>query len=326
MMPHFCKSNRKIAMSLAFLERSCIFQSELEADMNRLPIEKRVQIISLLVEGMSMRSVSRVADVSINTVSKLLADVGEASAAYMDQAMRDLTITDVQVDEIWAFIGAKQKNVPANADPARGLGDCYTFTAIDRATKLMPCYMLGYRTAECAQQFMADLELRLATRIQLTTDAMGGYPGAVAKAFGLAGVDYAVLNKTYEGGPMVVEAKRRYSPAVCVGATKEVVCGSPEMKQVSTSHVERANLTMRMGMRRFTRLTNAFSKKIEMHFAAVSLHFMHYNFARIHKTLKVTPAMQAGLCGHIWSIEDICKLVAEPEAKKRGPYKARAAS
>ncbi len=290
--------------------------------MNRLPIEKRVQIVSLLVEGMSMRSVSRVADVSINTVTKLLEDVGAASSAYMDQVMRDLTITDVQVDEIWAFIGAKQKNVPANADPARGLGDCYTFTAIDRTTKLMPCYMLGYRTAECAQQFMQDLESRLANRIQLTTDGMGGYPAAVAKAFGVD-VDYAVLNKSYEGGPMVVEAKRRYSPAVCVGATKEVVCGSPELKQVSTSHVERANLTMRMGMRRFTRLTNGFSKKIEMHMHAVSLHFMHYNFARIHKTLKVTPAMQAGLSDHVWSVEEIVRLVAEPEAKKRGPYRKR---
>jgi IS1 family transposase len=293
--------------------------------MNRLPIEKRVQIVTMLVEGMSMRAVSRVADVSINTVTKLLADVGAACAEYQDKTLRNLTLTNIQVDEIWAFVGAKQKNVPADADPALGLGDCYTYTAIDRDTKLMPCYMLGYRTAESADYFMGDLASRLACRVQLTTDGMLGYPGAVAKHFG-NDVDYAVLNKSYEGGTPAVEAKRRYSPAVCVGATKNVVCGSPELRDVSTSHVERANLTMRMGMRRFTRLTNGFSKKIEMHMHAVSLHFMHYNFARIHKTLKVTPAMQAGIATHVWSIEEICNLVAEPEAKKRGPYKARVIS
>ena len=293
--------------------------------MNTLPIEKRVQIVSLLVDGMSMRAVSRVANVSINTVTKLLADVGAACSDFQDKTMRDLTLTNVQVDEIWAFIGAKQKNVPADADPARGLGDCYTFTAIDRATKLMPCYMLGYRTAECAGQFMQDLASRLAGRVQLTRDGLKSYPDAVEKAFG-CDVDYAVLNKTYEGGPMVVEAKRRYSPAVCVGATKIVVNGSPEVKMISTSHVERANLTMRMGMRRFTRLTNGFSKKIEMHMHAVSLHFMHYNFARIHKSLKVTPAMEAGIASHVWSIEEIVRLVAVPEAKKRGEYKPRQAA
>lgn len=291
--------------------------------MNRLPIEKRVQIVNLLVEGMSVRAISRVADVSINTVTKLLEEVGSACSDYQDRVMRNLTITNVQVDEIWAFIGAKQKNVPADADPTLGLGDCYTFTAIDRDTKLMPCFMLGYRTAECADQFMQDLASRLTGRVQLTTDALGAYPAAVEKAFG-ADVDYAVLNKTYEGGRAYVEAKRRYSPAVCVGATKNVVIGSPEMAMVSTSHVERANLTMRMGMRRFTRLTNAFSKKIEMHMHAVSLHFMHYNFARIHKTIKVAPAMQAGISDHLWSIEEIVRLVAQPEAKKRGAYKPRA--
>ncbi len=290
--------------------------------MNRLPIEKRVQIVTMLVEGMSMRSVSRVADVSINTVSKLLADVGVACAVYMDQAMRDLTLTNIQVDEIWAFIGAKAKNVPADADPALGLGDCYTYTAIDRDTKLMPCYMLGYRTSECADQFMADLASRLARRVQLTTDGMPGYPAAVERAFGEE-VDYTVLNKSYASGPAVKEAKRRYSPAECTGCTKDPKIGAPLLDQASTSHVERANLTMRMGMRRFTRLTNAFSKKLEMHFAAVSLHFMHYNFARIHKTIKVTPAMQAKIADHVWTIEEICNLVAEPEAKKRGPYKAR---
>ncbi len=291
--------------------------------MNRLPIEKRVQIVTLLVEGMSMRAVSRACDVSINTVTKLLEDVGAACSQYMDERMRGLTLRSVQVDEIWSFIGAKQKNVPADADPALGLGDCYCYTAIDRDTKLMPAYMLGYRTLECATQFMQDLAGRVVNRIQLTTDGMPAYPAAVAIAFnGL--VDFAVLNKTYECGIPQVEAKRRYSPAVCTGATKIVVFGSPDLGDVSTSHVERANLTMRMGMRRFTRLTNGFSKKIEMHMHAVSLHFMHYNFARIHKTLKVTPAMQAGLSDHVWTVEEIVRLVAEPEAKKRGPYKARA--
>ncbi len=293
--------------------------------MNRLPIEKRIQIVNLLVEGMSMRAVSRVAGVSINTVTKLLEEVGFACAQFQDQTMRGLTLTNVQVDEIWAFIGAKQKNVPHDADPALGLGDCYTFTAIDRDTKLMPCYMLGYRTAECAEQFMVELASRLACRVQLTTDGLNAYPKAVEKAFG-GDVDYAVLNKTYEGGMPSVEAKRRYSPAVCVGSTKKVFCGSPEMSEISTSHVERANLTMRMGMRRFTRLTNGFSKKIEMHMHAVSLHFAHYNFCRVHKSLRVTPAMAAGLAVHVWSIEELVKLMPEPVAKKRGAYKPRAIS
>ena len=290
--------------------------------MNTLPIEKRVQIVTMLVEGMSMRSVSRVAGVSINTVSKLLADVGLACSEFQDKAMRDLTLTDIQVDEIWAFIGATQKNVPADADPTLGLGDSYCYTAIDRNTKLMPTYMLGYRTAECAAAFMEDLSERLANRVQLTTDGMKGYPAAVAKAFGM-NVDYAVLNKSYAAGPAVKEAKRRYSPAEVTGCTKHSMIGIPFHELVSTSHVERANLTMRMGMRRFTRLTNGFSKKIEMHFAAVSLHFAHYNFARVHKTLKVTPAMQAGIAAHVWSIEEIVRLVPEQVAAKRGSYKPR---
>ena len=290
--------------------------------MNRLPIEKRVQIVTMLVEGMSMRSVSRAADVSINTVTKLLADVGAACSVYMDESMRGLTITQVQVDEIWAFIGMKQKNVPADADPMLGLGDCYCFTAIDPVTKLMPCYMLGYRDAESADHFMADLAKRLTKRVQLTTDGMPGYPAAVEKHFG-RDVDYAVLNKSYQAPATTTQAARRYSPNKVVGTTVAAVIGMPDMTKASTSHVERANLSMRMGMRRFTRLTNAFSKKIEAHMFAVSLHFLHYNFARVHKSLRVTPAMQAGIAGHVWSIEEIVNLVPEPEAKKRGPYKPR---
>ena len=299
--------------------------------MNTLPIEKRVQIVNLLVEGMSMRSISRVAGVSINTVTKLLEDVGAACCDYQDEAMRNLQCTQLQVDEIWAFIGAKQKNVPIDADPTQGLGDCYTYTSIDPVTKLMPCWMLGYRDAESADHFMADLKARfkvdaagkLVTRLQLTTDGMSGYPAAVAKHFG-KNVDYAVLNKTYSMPTPTKEAKRRYSPNEVVGTTKAVVIGKPDLALVSTSLVERANLSMRMGMRRFIRLTNGFSKKIENHMFAVSLHFMHYNFGRVHKTLRVTPAMQAGIADHVWSIEEIVNLIPAPEAKKRGAYKQRA--
>ena len=298
--------------------------------MNRLPIEKRVQIVTLLVEGMSMRSTSRVAGVSINTVTKLLEDVGAACCEFQDKTMRNLTITQVQVDEIWAFIGAKQKNVPIESDPELGLGDCYTYTSIDPVTKLMPCYMLGYRDAESADHFMADLkarfmvdaEGRLANRLQMTTDGMSGYPAAVAKHFG-KDVDYAVLNKSYQAPQTTTQAARRYSPNKVVGQTLAVVTGAPDLAKASTSHVERANLTMRMGMRRFTRLTNGFSKKVKNHMHAVSLHFMHYNFGRVHKSLRVTPAMQAGITDHVWTIEEIVNLVPEPEAKKRGPYRTR---
>ena len=272
--------------------------------MNRLTTQDRARILTALSEGMGVNAACRMTGASKNTVLKLLADVGRACALYQDQTMRGLTVTQLQVDEIWSFIGAKQKNVPTDADPALGLGDCYTYTANDPVTKLMPCWLVGYRTLESADHFMADLAPRLANRVQLTTDAMSGYPKAVAKHFG-DDVDFAVLNKSYEGGMPQVEAKRRYSPAVCVGATKNVVCGSPEMKDVSTSHVERANLSMRMGMRRFTRLTNAFSKKIENHMHAISFYFMVYNFVKKHGTIKTTPAIAAGVTLIQWTIEDI---------------------
>ena len=275
-----------------------------EINVNRLTAQDRARILTGLSEGMGINAACRVTGASKNTVLKLLADAGQACALYQDQAMRNLTIKQVQVDEIWSFIGAKQKNVPADSDPTLGLGDCYTYTAIDPVTKLMPCWLVGYRTNESADHFTADLAPRLANRVQLTTDAMSGYPKAVAKHFGEE-VDFAVLNKSYEGGMPQVEAKRRYSPAVCIGATKNVVCGSPEMKDVSTSHVERANLSMRMGMRRFTRLTNAFSKKIENHMHAISFYFMVYNFVKTHGTIKTTPAIAAGVTTIRWSIEDI---------------------
>ena len=272
--------------------------------MNRLTTQDRARILTVLSEGMGINAACRVTGASKNTVLKLLADVGHACALYQDQAMRNLTIKQVQVDEIWSFIGAKQKNVPADSDPTLGLGDCYTYAAIDPVTKLMPCWLVGYCTNESADHFMADLAPRLANRVQLTTDAMSGYPRVVAKHFG-DNVDFAVLNKSYEGGMPQVEAKRRYSPAVCIGATKNVVCGSPELKDVSTSHVERANLSMRMGMRCFTRLTNAFSKKIENHMHAISFYFMVYNFVKKHGTIKTTPAIAAGVTSIQWTIEDI---------------------
>lgn len=275
--------------------------------MNRLTTKDRARILTVLSEGMGINAACRVTGASKNTVLKLLADVGQACALYQDNAMRNLQCTQIQVDEIWSFIGMKQKNVPADADPTLGLGDCYTYTAIDPVSKLMPCWMVGYRTNESADHFMSDLAPRLAQRVQLTTDAMSGYPRAVAKHFG-SNVDYAVLNKSYEGGMPQVEAKRRYSPAVCVGATKNVVCGSPELRDISTSHVERANLSMRMGMRRFTRLTNAFSKKIENHMHAISFYFMVYNFVKVHGSVKTTPAIAAGVTTIQWTIEDIVNM------------------
>ena len=272
--------------------------------MNRLTTQDRVAILKALSEGMGINAACRITGASKNTVLKLLADVGRACAQYQDQTMRNLKVTEIQVDEMWSFIGAKQKNAPPNSDPTLGVGDCYTYIAIDRDTKLMPCWLVGFRTSECADQFMADLAPRLADRVHLTTDAMGAYPAAVAKAFG-ADVDFAVLNKSYEGGMPQVEAKRRYSPAVVTGCTKQVVCGSPEMKLISTSHVERANLPMRMGMRRFTRLTNAFSKKIENHMHAISFYFMVYNFVKVHGSIKTTPAIAAGVTKIQWTFEEI---------------------
>ena len=252
--------------------------------MNRLTTQDRARILTALSEGMGINAACRMTGASKNTVLKLVADVGEACSMYQHRVMRDLQCTQLQVDEIWSFVGMKQKNAPEGVEGV-WVGDCYTFTAIDPVTKLMPCWLVGHRTAECTDIFMADLAKRLARRVQLTTDGMIGYPSAVARHFG-ANVDYAVLNKTYEGGLPAVEAKRRYSPAVCTGATKQVICGSPDMDKISTSHVERSNLTLRMGSRRFTRLTNAFSKKFENHMHAVSFYFMVYNFVKVHGTVK----------------------------------------
>lgn len=277
--------------------------------MNKLPRQKRIDILSQLVEGMSLRAVTRTTGVSINTVTKLLIDAGKACDDYQDKAFRNLTCKRLQVDEIWAFCYAKQKNVAtAKAAPLEA-GDIWTWTAIDADTKLIPSWRVGGRDVETAQDFMSDLASRLASRVQLTSDGHGPYLQAVEESFG-ADVDYAMLVKHY-GTPEGVIG--RYSPGECIGAEKRRVEGRPDPKHISTSYAERANLTMRMSMRRFTRLTNAFSKKAENHGHMVALHFMAYNFVRIHGTLRCSPAMAAGVTTKLWEISDIVTMIEEWE-------------
>ena len=253
-----------------------------------------------------MRSTSRMCNVSINTITKLLVDVGTACALYQNEAMRNLTCKRLQLDEIWSFVGMKQKNIAPNRKGVFGKGDVYTWVAIDADTKLIPTWLVGTRDAEYAQKFVSDLAPRIKGRTQLTTDGHKAYLRAVDDAFG-ADVDYAMLVKLY-GNPEGNQQERRYSAGNCCGTITGAVCGDPDPKHISTSFVERQNLTMRMGMRRFTRLTNAFSKKVENLGYAVALHFMYYNFGRIHKTLRVTPAMEAGVSNHVWSLEEIASL------------------
>lgn len=274
--------------------------------MNKLSLKKRAQIIGLLVEGNSMRSVTRLVGCSINTVTKLLVDAGTACAIYQNEVMRDLLCKRIQCDEIWAFCGMKEKNVPKEHEGELGYGDVYTWTAICADTKLVPSFLIGRRDSEYAYTFMNDLAGRLKNRVQLTTDGHHAYLNAVASNFG-SEIDYAMLVKVY-GATVGKEDQRRYSPPECTGAEKRRINGNPDIKHVSTSFVERQNLTMRMGMRRFTRLTNAFSKKIDNLEYAVALHFMYYNFGRIHKTLRVTPAMEAGISDHVWSLQEIAEL------------------
>lgn len=270
--------------------------------MNRMSIKDRAQIIGLLVEGNSLRSITRITGKSINTVTKLLVDVGYACSMYQHEVMRNLPCKQIQCDEIWSFCYAKQKNATSAEH-----GDIWTWTAICADTKLVPTFYVGKRNAEEAQLFVRDLASRLANRIQLTTDGLHVYLNAVHSAFGHE-IDYAQLHKVYgsESGE-----ERRYSPPVCTGAYLKPVIGKPDIEKASTSYVERQNLTMRMSMRRFTRLTNGFSKKVENHAHAVALHFMYYNFGRIHKTLRVTPAMEAGLADHVWTLEEIAGLKEE---------------
>jgi IS1 family transposase len=274
--------------------------------MNRLTTEKRVQIIAALVEGTAINAVSRMTGVSKVTVLKLLKDVGEACAAFEHKALRNLPCQHIQCDEIWSFCYAKEKNVPASKKGQFGFGDVWTWTALDADTKLICSWMLGDRSAATAKVFMQDLAMRLANRVQLTTDGYRPYLDAVDNAFGI-NVDYSMLVKMYGNDRESGEA--RYSPADCIGCRRVEITGNPDPKKVSTSYVERNNLTLRMQMRRFTRLTNAHSKKIENLGHALALHFVHYNFCRIHQTLRVTPAMEAGIADHVWSIEEIVSLL-----------------
>jgi IS1 family transposase len=289
--------------------------------MNKLPLQTRVQILSVLWEGSSMRSISRVADVSINTVSKLLVDAGKACAAFHDEKVRGVKARRVEVDEIWSFTAAKQKNVATMKAPVEGAGDTWTWTALDADTKLLVTWLVGGRDSDYAIAFMDDLRDRLANRVQLTSDGHRVYLEAVEGAFG-GDVDYAQLVKLY--GVTSECAKGRYSRAECTGARKVPLEGSPDPKHISTSFAERQNLTMRMQMHRFTRLTNAFSKKFENHMHMVALYTVWYNYVKQHKSLKgLSPAMAAGLSDTLWSMTDLAEMVdaAQPKPGKRGPYK-----
>jgi IS1 family transposase len=282
--------------------------------MNKLPLAKRIQILNMLVEGSSLRSISRVVDVSINTVTKLMVDAGHVCDAFHDEKVRGVKASKVQCDEIWSFCAAKEKNVATMKAPVDGAGDVWTWTAIEGSSKLIISWLAGGRDGEYAKAFMDDVASRLATRVQMTTDGHKAYLEAVEGAFG-ADIDYAQLIKLFGATPD--SSKGRYSPAECTGIKKVPVEGKPDPKHISTSYVERQNLTMRMSMRRFTRLTNGFSKKLENHCHALALYFVFYNFLRIHKTLRVTPAMAAGLTDRVWSWEDIIALIDEREELQR---------
>src|SRR3990170_4178670 len=293
--------------------------------MNKLSTERRVAVVRALIEGNSIRATVRITGAAKDTVTKLLVDLGAACAKYHDENVRVVPSRRIQCDEIWAFCYAKQKNVPLEKQGQLGYGDVWTWTAIDADSKLCVSWLVGGRDSGWALDFMDDVASRLQYRVQLTTDGLKAYLVAVEDAFG-SDIDYATLQKLYGKNPK--EDETRYSPAVCTGIKVEKVQGNPDPKHISTSYVERQNLTMRMSMRRFTRLTNAFSKKVENLGHAVSLHSMYYNFARIHQTLRVTPAMEAGLTDHVWSLEEIAaladsadksQLAQSPPTTKHGP-------
>ena len=278
--------------------------------MNCLDTNTRAQVIRCLIEGCSIRSTCRMTGVAKNTVIKLLADIGEACAAYHNRHVRNLRVRRLQCDEIWCFVGAKKKTATPE-QKQQGWGDIWTWVGIDADTKLVVGYLVGGRNAGWALEFMEDCASRIKGRVQVSTDGHKPYLEAVEGAFGME-VDYAQIHKIYGASD---EPEKRYSPAKCIGCEMKVVSGDPDPKHVSTSFVERQNLTMRMSMRRFTRLTNGFSKKAENHCHAVALHYLHYNFCRVHQTLRVTPAMEAGLTDHVWSVEDVIALLPKPVVK-----------
>jgi IS1 family transposase len=274
-------------------------------NMNRLSGDERIRVVAALVEGNSIRATSRMTGVARNTVTKLLVDLGSACMKYHDEHVRNVRVRRLQCDEIWAYVGAKARNVtPAKKEI--GWGDIWTWVGIDADTKLVISYLVGGRGADWAMDFMKDCADRVVGRLQITTDGHKAYLSAVEEAFGMD-VDYAQLQKIYGAS---LETETRYSPATCIGCDMKVVSGNPDPKHVSTSYIERQNLTMRMHMRRFTRLTNGFSKKVDNHAYAVALHFMYCNFVRIHGTLRVTPAVEAGLSDHIWDLAELVGILS----------------
>ncbi|MGD0947792.1 MAG: helix-turn-helix domain-containing protein [Candidatus Binatia bacterium] len=293
--------------------------------MNKLTPPRRGQILGMMAEGVSIRAICRMTGVSKNTVAKLLKDAGTAFAEYQDKTFRNLKARRIQCDEIWSFVWMKEKTAKRKgSERPANVGDTWTWTAIDADTKLVPSWFVGERDAGAAYEFISDLESRLANRVQLTTDGHRAYLDAVESTFGYRGIDYAMLVKLY--GPDPQEDEKRYSPAKCIGCEQHKIFGNPDPDHISTSYVERQNLSMRMGMRRFTRLTNAFSKKLENHIYAISIYFMHYNFVRIHQTLRVTPAMEAKTIGpdgkekavtdHLWTLADMVAVLEEWEARQ----------
>jgi IS1 family transposase len=277
--------------------------------MNKLPNEKRAQVLQMMAEGLALRAITRLTGISRTTLQKLLEDAGQAFSEYQDRVLMSLPCKRVQVDEAWAFCYAKQKNLPTAKKAPEGAGDIWTWIGLDADTKLAVSWYVGDRDSEAAEIFINDLAKRLANRVQLTSDGHRPYLQAIEGAFG-ADIDYAMLVKVYGEAP---EGQRRYSPSVCTGAHKHRIEGKPDPKHVSTSFVERQNLSMRMGNRRMTRLTNAFSKKAQNHVHMMAIYFMHYNFVRIHQTLKVTPAMAAGVTFKLWEMSDMVKVLEDWE-------------
>lgn len=273
--------------------------------MNKLSAEKKTRVVAALVEGNSIRATVRMTGVSKKAVSRLLVELGEACARYQNEVFVDLKCKRIQCDEIWTFTYAKEKNC-TDEMKAKGYGNTWTWVAMCADTKLVPCWLVGDRSVSTAYEFMSNLKGRIAGRFQLTTDSYRAYLNAVDEVFGTE-IDYAMLHKIY--GTVNESPETRYSPAVCMGARKATISGNPDHKHVSTSYAERQNLTMRMSMRRFTRLTNGFSRKLHNHHCALAIHYMYYNFARIHQSLHVTPAMEAGVADHVWEIEEVISLL-----------------